>query len=74
VLTIPVSVFVAVTVTPGTKAREASVTVPPNVAFVVWANTFEKKTEDSNMAAATSLVISLLHPRHWTPDTICSLN
>ena len=33
--TIPVCVFVAVTITPGISALEASDTVPPSVAFVV---------------------------------------
>ena len=60
VLTIPVCVFVAVIVTPGIKAREASDTVPPSVAFVVCANAFEKKTQHSSIAAANTLFIDLL--------------
>jgi hypothetical protein len=38
VFTIPVPVFVAFTETPGISAPDASDTVPPNTALVVWAN------------------------------------
>jgi hypothetical protein len=51
--TIPVCVFVAVTVTPGINAFDASETVPPSVALVVWANVFEQKKASSIVAAST---------------------
>src|SRR5882672_8021284 len=42
-------------VTPGIKARVASDTVPPNVAFVVCANVFATSTDHSNAPATKSL-------------------
>ena len=56
--TMPVPIFVAVTVTPGINARETSDTVPPNVAFVVWGKAFVNKTGSSTNATAKILFIS----------------
>jgi hypothetical protein len=50
-------VFVAVTVTPGIKAPEASETVPPNVALLVCANTYIAGTRRSRNADAVSFLM-----------------
>ena len=50
-MTIPVPVFVAVTVTPGISAPDASDTVPPTVALVDWANACNEKVRHSSNAA-----------------------
>src|SRR5215831_6970041 len=50
--TIPVCVFVAVTLTPGISAFEASDTVPPNVAFVDCANILPRRTRTSSADAS----------------------
>jgi hypothetical protein len=55
--TIPVPVFVAVTVTPGINALLESETVPPRFAFVVCANVFVNRTGSSNAAITKSLFI-----------------
>jgi hypothetical protein len=44
--------LVAVTVTPGIKAPDASDAVPPSVAFVVCENVVGIKRRQSNAAAA----------------------
>jgi len=53
--TIPVPVFVAVTMTPGINALLVSETVPPSVAFVDCANTCAGNT-DSNTNAMNAVV------------------
>src|SRR4029450_10015811 len=45
----PVAVFVAVTVTPGIKAPDASVTVPPTVAFIDWLNAAAEKINNTKV-------------------------
>src|SRR5438876_549176 len=59
VVTMPVPVFVAVTDTPGINAPEASETVPPRVALLVWANT--KAERNRNSIAAERAFI-------WSPE------
>ena len=50
--TIPVCVFVAVMLTPGINAFDASDAVPPNVAFVVCANELPRRTKSSIVPAS----------------------
>jgi hypothetical protein len=52
VFTIPVPVFVAFTETPGINAPDASETVPPSTAFVVWANVLIEKARHRSIATA----------------------
>jgi hypothetical protein len=51
-LTIPVAVFVAVTVTPGINAPVASETVPPNVALLVCAIALPERIRQSRTRTA----------------------
>ena len=44
-------------VTPGIKAPEASATVPPNVAFVVWAITPSKNKQHNSAETLKSFVM-----------------
>jgi hypothetical protein len=56
----PVPVFLAVTSTPGINAFEASETVPPNVALVVWANVLIEKTTHTNNIAEQTYVFPFI--------------
>src|SRR5689334_13857153 len=58
----PVPVFLAVTSTPGISAFEASETVPPNVALVVWANVLIEKTTHTNNTAEQTYVFPFIFP------------
>src|SRR5437016_8516897 len=71
VLTIPVAIFVAVIVTPGSKAPVASATVPPTVALLVCAKTSVARTTQSSIVLATQIffMISSSHGRNHKPAT-----
>jgi hypothetical protein len=58
----PVALFVAVTVTPGINAPEASAAVPPKVAFVVCANAHADNTTPIS-TPPTMLSFIVISPR-----------
>src|SRR5262245_57431511 len=61
-VTIPVCVFVAVTVTPGIKACEESWTNPPTDAFPVCANTLWAEPRHKDTIARTKSFLTITPP------------
>jgi hypothetical protein len=60
VVSIPVSTLVAVIVTPGRYASEASWTVPLNAAFVAWPNACMEKIKIDIIANTVNIRFLLL--------------
>src|SRR5437762_185160 len=62
VVTIPVPSLVAVISTPGTKAPDASATVPPSLAFCDWARALAHTSRQSAATAAVTRNIFIFLP------------